>query len=143
MKTPYDAALRVRQRELDDVSRAIRTEAGALGAVEQERARVAATLRSEADLAAGDLTLVSPGWQRRMQGERQALGARQAELQARVDGLRALAVDAYGVLRGIETAADDYRAEAARTEAAAEQSATDDLSAAAFLRTIRQHRQSR
>lgn len=137
MKTPYDAALRVRQRELDAVSRAIRSEAGALGAVEQERTRVATTLRSEAELAANDLTLVSPGWQRRMQGERQALTARQAELQVRLDALREIAVDAYGVLRGIETAADDYRAEAARTAAAADQSASDDISAAAFLRNLR------
>lgn len=137
MKTPYDAALRVRQRELDEVSSAIRTEAGALGAVEQERMRVAAALVHEADLAATDLTLVSPGWQRRMRGERQARSARETQLQARLDALREVAVDAYGVLRGIENAADDYRAEALRDEAAAEQSATDDISAAAFLRTLR------
>ncbi|MEE4452372.1 hypothetical protein [Novosphingobium resinovorum] len=137
MKTPYDAALRVRQRELDEVSSAIRAEAGALGAVEQERMRVATALAREADLAASDLALASPGWQRRMRGERQALSARETELQARLDALREVAVDAYGVLRGIENAADDYRAEAQRSEAAAEQSATDDISAAAFLRTLR------
>lgn len=140
MKTPYDAALRVRQRELDEVSSLIRSEAGALGAVEQERVRVASALRAEADLAANDFTLASPGWQRRMQGERLALTVRQAELQGRLDSLRDLAVDAYGVLRGIENAADDYRSETARSEAAAEQSASDDLSAAAFLRTLRQQR---
>ncbi|WP_232493727.1 hypothetical protein [Novosphingobium kaempferiae] len=140
MKTPYDAALRVRQRELDEVSSAIRSEAGVLGAVESERAQVLAALRREADLAAADLTLVSPGWQRRMRGERQALSARQVELEARIAALRTVATDAYGVLRGIENAADDYRAEAARSEAAAEQSASDDLSAAAFLRTLRAQR---
>lgn len=140
MKTPYDAALRVRQRELDEVSSAIRSEAGVLGAVESERAQVSAALRREADLAAADLTLVSPGWQRRMRGERQALSARQVELEARIDALRTVATDAYGVLRGIENAADDYRAEAARSQAAAEQSASDDLSAAAFLRTLRAQR---
>lgn len=140
MKTPYDAALRVRQRELDEVSSAIRSEAGVLGAVESEREQVSAALRREADLAAADLTLVSPGWQRRMRGERQALSARQVELEARIDALRTVATDAYGVLRGIENAADDYRAEAARSEAAAEQSASDDLSAAAFLRTLRAQR---
>lgn len=137
MKTPYDAALRVRQRELDEVSSAIRDEAGALGAVEHEKGRIAEALRSEAGLAASDMTLVSPGWQRRMRGERQALTARQAELEVRLDTLRQVAVDAYSVLRGIENAADDYRAETARSEAAAEQSAVDDLSAAAFLRSMR------
>lgn len=140
MKTPYDAALRVRQRELDEVSSAIRSEAGALGAVESERAQVSAALRREADLAAADLTLVSPGWQRRMRGERQALSTRQVELEARIDALRTVATDAYSVLRGIENAAGDYRAEAARSEAAAEQSASDDLSAATFLRTLRAQR---
>lgn len=137
MKTPYDAALRLRQRELDEVVNAINAEAGALGAVEQERARVAAALRREADLAATDLTLVSPGWQRRMRGERQALAQQQRELEGRLERLRGCAADAYGVLRGIETAADGFRAEARRGEAAAEQSASDDRSATLFVRGVR------
>lgn len=140
MKTPYDAALRLHQRELDEVSRSIRVEAGALDHVERERARVAAKARTEADLAAGDLALSSPGWQRRVQGEKQALSARQRELQARLDALRELAVDAYGVLRGIENAADGFRTEAARIEAAGEQAASDDLGAVAFLRGVRARR---
>lgn len=143
MKTPYDAALRVRQRELDEVSTAIRTEAGALTGIAQARDRVEAALRAEAGIAATDLTLASPAWQNRMRGQGQELGALQAQAQVRVDRLRDLAVDAYGTLRGIETAAEDYRRDSARTQAAAEQSTSDDLSAAAFLRTLRSARRER
>ncbi len=143
MKTPYDAALRVRQRELDEVSTAIRTEAGALTGIAQARDRVEAALRAEAGIAATDLTLASPAWQHRMRGQGQELGALQAQAQVRVDRLRDLAVDAYGTLRGIETAAEDYRRDSARTQAAAEQSTSDDLSAAAFLRTLRAARRER
>lgn len=137
MKTPYDAALRMRQRELDDVSTAIRAEAGALGELERERARVQAALWSEAELAAGDHALTSLAWQGRMRGQRRDLGVLQAQSQERVERLRDAAVDAYGTLRGIETAADDYRRDAVRLAAAAEQASSDDLSAAAFLKTLR------
>lgn len=138
MKTPYDAAQRLRQRELDEVVSAIHNEAGALGAVEAERARVAGAMAREAELAAADLTLVSPGWQRRMQGQRQALSARRQELQTSLEKLRELAVDTFGVLRGIETAAEGFRSEVRRGEAAAEQSASDDRSATAYLRARRE-----
>jgi hypothetical protein len=137
MKTPYDAALRVRQRELDEVSTAIRAEACTLGELERERARVQAALRAEAQVAATDLALASPAWQRRMRRQGCELGSLQAQVQARVDRLRDAAVDAYGTLRGIETAAEDYRRDTARAEAAGEQSTSDDLSAAAFLKTLR------
>lgn len=143
MKTPYDAALRMRQRELDDVSTAIRNEAGTLGELERERVRVQAALRAEAELAAGDHALSSPAWQGRMRGQRRDLGTLQAQAQARVDRLRDAAVDAYGTLRGIETAADDYRRDAARVQSAAEQSTSDDLSAAAFVRAVRAARRER
>jgi hypothetical protein len=137
MKTPYDAALRVRQRELDEVSTAIRAEAGALSLLEREGARVRAVMRAEAQIAASDLALASPAWQGRMRGQGHELGTLQAQAQVRVDRLRDAAVDAYGTLRGIETAADDYRRDSARAEAAAEQATSDDLSAAAFLKTLR------
>lgn len=137
MKTPYDAAMRMRQRELDDVSTAIRAEAGTLGELERERARVQAALRSEAELAAGDHTLTSPAWQGHMRGQRRDLGVLQAQSHERVERLRDAAVDAYGTLRGIETAADDYRRDLVRLAAAAEQSTSDDLSAAAFLKVLR------
>lgn len=142
MKTPYDAALRVRQRELDEVGAAIRNGAGSVAMLEREREQMSAAMHNEARLVAeglmeGDLALVSPAWQGRMQSERRALGARQAEVQARLDHLRDAAVDAYGVLRGIETAADTYRTEATRALAAAEQSTGDDLSTAAFLKSLR------
>ncbi|MFS0850806.1 hypothetical protein AB3M93_15265 [Novosphingobium panipatense] len=137
MKTPYDTAMRVRQRDLDEVSAAIRREARELGQVEREQARMRAAVRDEALLATADVTLISPGWQRRVQNAQQSLSDRQAELQHRLEALREVAIDGYGVLRGIETAAQDYRADLGRKVAAAEQATSDDMSAAAFLKTLR------
>lgn len=134
MKTPFDAAARLRQRELDEVVGAIRAELTALDHVEREQARIAAALNHEAQLAAGDRACVSPEWQTRMRSERAALGMRQRALQARIESLRALAIDAFGVLRGIETAAEGFRSEVRRSQARAEQSASDDRSAAIMAR---------
>jgi len=136
MKTPYDAAMRVRQRELDEVSTAIRAESGTLSVLEQERERLRAALRSEAQVAA-ELALCSQAWQGRMRGHGRELGILQAQVQGRIEHLREVAIDAYGTLRSIETAAEDYRRDAARVEASAEQSASDDLGAVAFLKARR------
>jgi len=141
MKTPYDAALRVHQRELDEVSTAIRDEAGKLGALERERERLRASLRSEAQVAA-ELALCSQAWQGRVRGAASEIGALQASVEARIEQLRDIALDAYGTLRGIETAADDYRRDALRIEAGAEQAASDDLGAVAFLKARRSIRRA-
>jgi hypothetical protein len=70
------------------------------------------------------------------------IGALQASVEARIAQLRDIALDAYGTLRGIETAADDYRRDALRIEAGAEQAASDDLGAAAFLKARRSIRRA-
>ncbi|KPH62805.1 hypothetical protein ACLIMP_00360 [Novosphingobium aerophilum] len=140
MKTPYDAALRVQQREIDEMSRAISTQAGALGEVEQARERVSVSMRREADLAAGDLGVCSHAYLQRMRGERRQLSVRQAELKARLEQLRDMAVDAYGTFRAIETAADGYRQDAERVIANAEQAGIDDFSAISFIKARRRGR---
>ncbi|HUD31184.1 MAG TPA: hypothetical protein VMQ93_20140 [Novosphingobium sp.] len=137
MKTPYDAALRVRQRELDEIGMAIRTEALALDELENAGRRAKAMLLNEERLAATELALSSPGWLAHMRRQGQQLGVRRAETHARIDRLRACAADALGTARGIQMAADHYRGEAARAEAAAEQAASDDLGAVAFLKARR------
>jgi hypothetical protein len=138
MKTPYDAALRLRQRELEGMSNAIRTEAGTLAELERAQSRMRAMLADEADLAAGDFALSSPAWLARVRGQQRDIDGRRAVSQSRIDQLRDLATDAYGILRGIETAAEGFRAERSRAEAVAEQGLVDDLGAVAFLRARRE-----
>lgn len=137
MKTPYDAALRVQQREIDEMSAAISNQSGVLGEVEKARDRVAVSMSREADLAAGDLAVCSHAYLQRMRGERRLLTVRQVQLKARLDELRDQAVDAYGTFRAIETAADGYRQDAERLLANAEQAGIDDFAAMSFIKARR------
>jgi flagellar export protein FliJ len=137
MKTPYDAALRVQQREIDEMSAAISTHSGVLGEVEKARDRVSKSITREADLAAGDLAVCSHAYLQRMRHERHQLTNRQVLLKARLDELRDMAVDAYGTFRAIETAADGYRQDAERVIANAEQAGIDDFAAMSFIKARR------
>ena len=137
MKTPYDAALRVQQREIDEMSAAISTHSGVLSEVERARDRVSMSMTREADLAAGDLAVCSHAYLQRMRGERRQLATRQRLLKARLDELRDMAVDAYGTFRAIETAASGYRQDAERVIANAEQAGIDDFAAMSFIKARR------
>ncbi len=137
MKTPYDAALRVQQREIDEMSAAISSHSGVLGEVEKARDRVSKSMTREADLASGDLGVCSHAYLQRMRHERRQLTAREVLLKARLDELRDKAVDAYGTFRAIETAADGYRQDAARVIANAEQAGIDDFAAMSFIKARR------
>lgn len=138
MKTPYDAALRVQQREIDEMSIAISREAGVLAAVEQARDDANAAMRREADLAGADMStgfgVPSHGYFARKRAEQRQLTGLQAELSARLDAMRSEAVEAFGTFRTIENAADTFRQEAERVQANAEQAGIDDLAAAAFIK---------
>ncbi|WP_395328412.1 hypothetical protein WBP06_13030 [Novosphingobium sp. BL-8H] len=140
MQTPYDAALRVQQREIDEMSVAINREAGVLAAVEQAQADAGAALRREADLAGADLGYSAHGYFARLRAERRQLTGLQAELSARLETLRAEAVEAFGTFRTIESAADAFRQEAERAQANAEQAGIDDLAALAFIKAQRAKR---
>ncbi|TCM17707.1 hypothetical protein EDF56_10549 [Novosphingobium sp. PhB165] len=141
MKTPYDAALRVQQREIDEMSVAISREAGVLAAVEQAQAEASAAVRREADLAGTDMSeglgIPSHGYFARKRDERRQLTSLQAELSTRLETLRSEAVEAFGTFRTIESAADAFRQEAERVQASAEQAGIDDLAAVAFLKAQR------
>lgn len=138
MKTPYDAALRVQQREIDEMSVAISREAGVLAAVEQARVDADAAMRREANLAGADMsagfTIPSHGYFARKRAEQRQLTGLQAELSARLEAMRSEAVEAFGTFRTIESAADAFRQEAERAQANAEQAGIDDLAASAFLK---------
>jgi hypothetical protein len=137
MKTPYDAALRVQQREIDEMSAAISTHSGVLGEVEKARDRVSRSITREAGLAAGDMAVCSHAYLQRMRGERRQLAATQVVLKAKLDELRDQAVDAYGTFRAIETAADGFRQDAQRVIANAEQAGIDDFAAMSFIKARR------
>ncbi len=134
MKTPYDGALRVQQRAIDDVRVAINIEVSQLVQVESSARAVEAAVVRESQVAADDPMMSTFAYVSRMRAERVRLDQEGKVIAGRLDRLRAEAVAAYGSFKAIDGAAGRYRAEEERAVANAEQARADDFSGAAFLR---------
>ena len=134
MKTPFDGALRVQQREIDDVRVAINVQVNQLVQIESSRAVVDATIERETAAAADDLNFSYHNYVARMCAERARLREDQAHVDALLARLRSKAAAAYGSFKAIETAADGFKTSAERAIANAEQAQIDDRAASAFTR---------
>ncbi|AGH49076.1 MULTISPECIES: hypothetical protein [Sphingomonadales] len=132
MKTPYDGAMRVQQREIDDVRVAISVQVSQLVQIENNRAEVEAAMEREARIAAGDILFSSHAYVERMCAQRARLREDQAVVDAQLGRLRNKAMAAYSSFKAIESAADSFRTEAERARENAEQAQLDDRSATAF-----------
>lgn len=128
MKTPYDPALRIRQREIDQMQVSINVEVTRLTELETTRLTIDDTIRRESSLAAQDWAFSAHHYLARMQSERRRVREEAHHSAMRLDGLRLAAMEAYGSMRAIGAAADQFRDEAARQAASAEQAQIDDLS---------------
>jgi len=137
MKTPFDTALRIQQREIDRVGMAIGAETSLLVSLEQAKKDAAATAIAEVHLAAGDPMMSSFAYLGRMRMLRERLEQDRAASAARLDRLRDEATDVYGSMKAMETAADGFRAAESLAAATAEQAMIDDISNAAMLRARR------
>lgn len=137
MKTPYDGAMRVQQREIDDVRVAINVQVNQLVQIDSQRAEVDASIEREGEIAAGDMMFSYHAYVARMCAQRARLSEDKAVVDAQLSRLRSKAAAAYGSFKAIETAADGFRASAERDAANAEQAQADDRAAAAFLRLRR------
>lgn len=137
MKTPFDTALRIRQREIDRVGMAIGAETSQLVSIEQAKKAAEAAAAAEVQLAAGDPMMSSFAYLSRMRMLRERLEQDRAASAARLDRLRDEATDVYGSMKAMEAAADGFRAAEALAAATAEQSMIDDISNAALLRARR------
>ncbi|WP_029935700.1 hypothetical protein [Sphingomonas sp. UNC305MFCol5.2] len=131
--TPFDTALRVQRREVDAVKVSISVEVERITTLETQTRTHDARMLQERALA-NSLPIASDAWTARMKAERALLDEAAYLAQARLERLRAQAVEAYGTMRAIEGAAERYEDDAERTVALAEQAASDDISAARFLR---------
>ncbi|MBJ6122078.1 hypothetical protein [Sphingomonas mollis] len=134
MKTPYDAPLRVAERELDAVRTDIGKALDELQRVEQALVAIDAALAREAVVAAADTRMVAERYFARARDQRSQLGTARVTAQGRLEALRAKAVECYGSRKAIESAATRYRIEAEHAAVAAEQSALDDMVAARRIR---------
>lgn len=132
MSTPFDATLRLRQREMDAMQVSISVEVTQLAVIEQTRTAIDHSVRHEAQVASAEWDRSAHAFIARMRTQRDGLMREHASVDARLTGLRSQAAEAYGALRAIASAADRYRADADRIAASAEQGRIDDFSAARF-----------
>jgi len=137
VKTPYDAPLRVAERELDEVRAAIGVALGNVQRIEEAATALAETMVREAAAVAGDRNLAAERFFDRARQQRAQLAVAGDEARARVETLRERAIECYGSRTAIENAAARYRQEAERVAAAAEQAALDDIAASRLMRARR------
>lgn len=136
MKTPYDAALRLRHREIDEMRVSISVEVNRMTVLEQDRDALDARVRQESEIATVNHGFSGHAFAARMRAQREAISRERDLRNGELDRLRAQAVEAYGSLSAIGAACDRHREEAARNADIAEQSQLDDFSAARFTRAV-------
>lgn len=133
MKTPFDTALRMQQRTVDDLKVKIGAANERIAELEQQGRDLVARVREERVLAHA-LPFASDAWLATAKHAQARIAEEVSAEQARLLNLRELAREAYGTFRAIESAAERFRADAEREAEAAEQAAIDDIAAARFLR---------
>lgn len=136
--TPYDTPLRIQRREVDNMRVSISVEVERMGKIEAAQSEHERRMHEERKIAASaEIRLPSDAWTMRAKAQRAQLAEQQRAADARLNDLRAKAVEVYGTMRAIESAADRHREESARAIATAEQARIDDLGAARFVRALR------
>jgi hypothetical protein len=133
MKTPYCPAIGVQRREVDQLRISISEEVHRLSEVERRRTTIDLEMQRERTVAAASLDAPSTAYFMVMRSEHTRLEEAERAIDARVAQLRSQARDAYGSLSAVEGAAGRYRTERLRHIESAEQAASDDRSAAAFV----------
>jgi hypothetical protein len=134
MKTPFDGAIRIQRREIDEMRVAINVQVDRLVEIESAQVDTDAVMRNERNVAGEDLLFSSHAYMARMNAERQRLAQDRTVVDVQLTQLRTRATAAYGMSKAIEDAARQYREEQMHAEATAEQGQLDDQAATRFLR---------
>lgn len=133
MKTPYDAAIRVKRREVDAMGAAINVEMATLNQIDSRSVQVRMMMAQERAVAANDIAMPNHAYMARLRAEQQKLAGERTWHDIQLDRLRQEATTAFGSFRTIEMAAEGFRDDAQRRLDTAEQSELDDSSAAALM----------
>lgn len=136
MKTPFCVAAGIRQRELDELRRAITAELARLDHTVERIAAIDAATTAERPIAAREWTSAADHYFGRLRQERDLRLMEQSRASAGLADLRERAASALASLRAIEEAAASWRNDARRRIDAADQSASDDRAAAVHVRRV-------
>ena len=134
MITPYDTALRLAERKVERVRRAIGEAVLELQRIDAQHIAAEQTLEQESLLAISEPTLTTQHYFLRARDHRERLMIEREETHVRLEVLRRRAVECYGSLSAVEGAFGRYRAAADQAAAAVEQRAIDEVTAARFAR---------
>lgn len=135
MKTPYDAALRVHKRRVDDLRVTLGAITAELSEIEARKTGLAAAMLHGSAVAGEDIRLPATSYYLRKIAERKQLDHARVLTEARLEETRTQAVAAFSSHHVIHSTAERFKDDHAKTVAAAEQLAIDDLAGNNFLRT--------
>lgn len=136
MRTPFDPALKVQQRNLDRVRFAIaELMSRAAGLEEREAALLRANETERRSLSASIISF--DGYFHQLRSEQAKIARERALAHRELELLRDEARQEFATAQSLQEAADRFRQEHERAIAAAEQAAADDRSAAQVVRLTR------
>lgn len=142
MRTPYDAALRALDRDMDALKGLIADATTRLEEMQSLHEALGSQILRERELSAMDWQLYAEAYLNRARAERRRLEQLRHDAEIELTMLRRQAAQQYASMKAIGNAADEYRAEAERVAQMAEQAMLDDLTAARFVRRARDLRRS-
>lgn len=141
MKTPFCVAIGIRQRELDELRRAIAAQLECLAQVAARIVAIDCSVAVERPLVSRDWTSAADHFFVRLRKDRALRSFEHERAAAKLTKLRESAASALGSLRAIEEAAASWRDGARRRIDGAEQSASDDRAATVLTRRVSANRQ--
>ena len=142
MRTPYDAALRALDRDMDALKGLIVDATARLEEMQSLHEALGIQILRERELSAMDWQLYAEAYLERARAERRRLEQLRHDAEVELTLLRRQAAQQYASMKAIGNAADQYRADAERVAQTAEQAMLDDLTAARFVRRARDLRRS-
>lgn len=142
MRTPYDAALRALDRDMDALKGLIADATARLEEMQSLHEALGSQILRERALSAMDWQLYAEAYLDRARAERRRLEQLRHDAEVELTMLRRQAAQQYASMKAIGNAADQYRADAERALQTAEQAMLDDLTAARFVRRARDLRRS-
>lgn len=143
MRTPYDAALRALDRDMDALKALIADATARLDGMQTLHEALTSQIARETELSATEWQFHADAYLARAREERRRLEALRHEAEVELTMLRRKAAQQYASIRAVGNAADTFRAEAERKLQSAEQAMLDDLTAARFVRRSREMRRAR
>jgi hypothetical protein len=137
MRTPYDSLMRLHENAMSEVRVAINVQIEHIVTIENHERLVESSLAEAHEYTTQDALIDAEMFVAHVRAQRARLAAERAAASARLNQLRARALEAYGALRAARHAAELYRSEAEKSAGNAEQHMIDDLSAAHRTRPLR------